>query len=169
MSRELRHMNHSPSSMVLRRNARMSIAAPLVTLAFLLAVTREVFLAAKRWQKVVVPDKPGSSTAVPLGIQSKVSAQPTPNWKLTSRNVSTRSSLKQIQMLNATHGWMRAYPGELYTTSNAAEKWERVEAKLPERAYLTDIYFVSPDTGWVAASCGVSFGRSCLGLRLDIF
>jgi len=64
--------------------------------------------------------------------------------------VSSRSSLKQIQMLSATHGWMRAYPGELY--SNAAEKWERVEVKLPERAYLTDIYFVSPDTGWVAAS-----------------
>ena len=103
----------------------------------------------------------GASPSIAYSTNSTVHAQPTPNWKLNSQILASRSSLKKIQMLDATKGWMAAYPMGVYRTSDAAETWQQVSLKLPERAYVTDIFFVSPDAGWVAASkTGLDFEES---------
>lgn len=149
MDREIRHLNHSPSWA--SRNVRVIITGVVGALGILLAVTGGVLLFAERRTKVDVPD-PSASTAAPISIQGKVGAQPTPNWKLITRNLPSRSSLKQIQMLNATDGWIAAYPAELFRTSNAAHTWERVKLEVPARGYVTDIFFMSSDAGWVAVS-----------------
>lgn len=85
-------------------------------------------------------------------VQSRVTDQPVPDWKVLKSKVSPKSSLKQIQMLGEKIGWMFAYPTELFRTLDGGENWQHASLGLPQDAYLTDIYFITADFGFITAS-----------------
>ena len=107
---------------------------------------------AERQTNLASPQRLDSSKNVPLNIQSRVSDDPTFRWNVSTHTLPDRNSLKKIQMLNGTDGWMSAYPTGLYRTFNAGETWEPIALDLQQRTYVTDIFFATSKVGWVAVS-----------------
>jgi photosystem II stability/assembly factor-like uncharacterized protein len=129
---------------------RVIVLSLIVTLGLLLAVAAGVLRFAER--RIQSPSHLGLSASAPVSIQSKVSAQPKPNWKLNAHTLPARASLKRIQMLSGTEGWMAVYPGGLLRTSDAGKTWEPIRLDLPSRTYVTDFFFASPNVGWLSLS-----------------
>lgn len=87
----------------------------------------------------------------PVVSNSVVPESTMPSLQARALSLPADLSIQDIQMLNPMAGWLWGHGSELYKTADGGEHWSRVQLKLPTRSYVTDAYFISPDTGWIAA------------------
>lgn len=69
-----------------------------------------------------------------------------------SQRLGASQSLIRIQMLNNLQGWSATSEGTLFTTEDS-QIWRQIRTvPMPKDAYLTDLFFLDPATGWISLS-----------------
>ncbi|MEA2204769.1 MAG: hypothetical protein QOE77_1545 [Blastocatellia bacterium] len=129
------------------RNHGRPIAGRVVLVSVLAIVVAGLAVDVTRRRRAT---EPLPSAAAGFELPSRIAERADLQWAWQRRDVSSEVSLKKIQMLSKETGWSASYEGKLYRTSDAGQSWQSVSLNVPQRAYMTDIFFVNPESGWVA-------------------
>src|SRR5260370_26156879 len=103
MSGRVIQLSHASSR--LRVAVRVGIICLVICSGILLAVMG-LYRFAERQTNLASPQRLDSSKNVPLNIQRRVSDDPTFRWNVSTHTLPDRNSLKKIQMLNGSDGWV---------------------------------------------------------------
>lgn len=71
-------------------------------------------------------------------------------WKADIVAVDEHDSFTQLSLRDPSHGWLMGNRA-LYKTADRGNTWERVQVALPDRARLSDVFFLNRSLGWVLA------------------
>jgi photosystem II stability/assembly factor-like uncharacterized protein len=90
-----------------------------------------------------------------------------PLANVSEKRVKGASNLDNAQFLNRNDGWV-ASKKSLFRTSNAGESWDRIALSIPDTSYISYLFFMNPERGWLAVVNKANLERFGVGYSSKI-